>query len=60
MRRLKVADMVRLGLCMNLIGIVTILVFLYMSGTVLFGLAASPVPAVWRIANTSSAPGESE
>ena len=55
-RRLKVKDMVRLGLIMNAIGIVTILIVLYTSGTVLFNLAASPIPEIWRIAANGTSP----
>ena len=46
--RLRVAEMVRLGLVMNAIGILAILLALYTIGARLFLLDAQPVPSEWR------------
>ena len=55
--RLQVMDMVRLGLWMNAIGILTIMVAVYTYGMRLFGFGATPVPDVWRLSNASTIVG---
>ena len=52
--RLEVRDMVGLGLCMNVVGIVAIFIWINTIGIAIFGLGGDQVPAMWRMSNISS------
>ena len=52
--RLEVKDMVKLGLLLNLAGVVLLLLAMPTLGTAVFGLGAEGVPVEWMMTNATA------